>query len=158
MKHHTDERRWPLRLAGALSVIWLAMACTGAEPKNVSLSATTFNYSQDTLMFVWIGQKQAGVGVKKAQPGEVEGGGKVMCCVSLQDQAKKIEVRVQTVESGEYTSIAPVVQPWPEIVNYVRVFVLPGRRVVAEPVALLGTGLDALDRRAEFEQVWESNT
>jgi hypothetical protein len=157
MKHLFELPLSLVRLALALSAVWLATACTAAEPKNVSLSATTFNYSQDTLVFVWIGQKQAGVGVKKAEPGEVKGGGSFICCVSVQDQAKKIEVRVQTVESSEYTVVAPVIQPWPEIVNNIYIYVLPNRRVVAEAFPGPVWIDDAQARLAELEKFWELN-
>ena len=109
------------------------MSSTGCakEPELVSTSATTFNYSQDSLLDVWVNGKSAGSLAKAAKPGEIKGGG-VVCCISLSSTWKSVEVKVQATKGVEYTTQAPIRRPWPAIASYAVVHVLPGRKVVIE--------------------------
>jgi hypothetical protein len=104
------------------------------EPETVSLSATTFNYSPDDLVFVWVNDKQSARGIDPAKPGEVKGGGGFMCCVAISPSAKSVPVRVEVAKGDDYSVMAPVRQPWPSQASYLVVYVLPGHQILVEAV------------------------
>ena len=116
-------------------LLLIPLSSCSSEPQTVSISATTFNYSPDDLIFVWINGKQAARGIDAAPDGKVKGGGKIFCCVSLPLNTKTAQVKVQPAANPPYTIEAPVYpQPWPEIVNYAVVHVLPNRKAAIEVV------------------------
>ena len=119
-----------LRISTALMVAGSAPGCA-REPELVSVSATTFNYSQDSLLDIWVNGKSAGSLAKPAKLGEIKGGG-VVCCISLSPAWKIVEVKIQATKGVEYTTQAKILQPWPQIASYAVVHVLPGRKVVIE--------------------------
>jgi len=118
-----------------LALLWLpsAVGCT-ADPRARGLTASTYNYSNGDIIFVWLNGKQAGVGINPARPGDVTGGGS-MCCIQLAPEWKSVAVNVQLINKVEYTVQAQIEQPWPEYPHYAYVHVLPGRKVVIEVTA-----------------------
>jgi hypothetical protein len=123
-----------------LMVLMLTISTAGCanEPALVSITAVTFNYSQDYVLDLWVNGKSAGSLLKPAKLGEVTGGGKYQCCISLSPEWKSIEVALRVgnkTESGlSYKVQASIRQPWPAIASYAVFHVLPGREVVIEVV------------------------
>lgn len=125
--------RRPLRTALLLPALLIPLSGCARGREEAGLSAVTFNYSADEIVFVRIGGKQAGVGIEAAKLGDVEGGG-VMCCVSVPLHEAGIPVEVQTV-SGTYMATAVIELPWPTYAHYAIVHVLPQRKIVIEVAA-----------------------
>lgn len=104
--------------------------CSAREPATVSLSGIVYNYSQDSLATVKVNGKTAGTAMSKVVPGDVSGGG-VMCCFKLPENAKEVEVEIQS-SSGDYKTTAQIEKWWPDLAHYGVVHILPGRKVVME--------------------------
>jgi hypothetical protein len=104
--------------------------CSAKEPASISLSGIVYNYSQDSLATVKINGKTAGTAMGKVVPGDVSGGG-VMCCFKLPENAKEVEVEIQS-SSGDYKTTAQIEKWWPDLAHYGVVHVLPGRKVVMQ--------------------------
>jgi hypothetical protein len=133
------------RLAWA-SILRLAMvliagvSTTGCarEPELTSITAVTFNYSQESVLDVWVNGKSAGSLLKPARLGEVKGGGGYLCCIVLSPAWKSVEVVIRAANKSDgvftYTAQATIRQPWPEIASYAVFHVLPGKKVVIEVV------------------------
>jgi len=116
----------------AILVGFLALCLTGCgakEPAAVSLSGIVYNYSQDALVAVYIGGKDIG-SMDEVQSGDVSGGG-VMCCFKLPENAKEVEVEIQS-SSGDYKTNAQIEKWWPDLAHYGVVHILPGRKVVMQ--------------------------
>lgn len=112
---------------------FLALCLTGCgakEAATVSLSGIVYNYSQDSLATVKINGKTAGTAMSKVAPGDVSGGG-VMCCFKLPENAKEVEVEIQS-SSGDYKTVAQIEKWWPDLAHYGVVHILPGRKVVMQ--------------------------
>lgn len=128
-----DLLRRAFRTALLLPSLLLPLSGCARGREESGLSGVAFNYSADEIVFVWIGGKQAGVGIDAAKLGDVEGGG-VMCCVAVPLDERVIPVEVQTV-SDTYTTNAVIEQPWPKYPHYAIVHVLPQRKIVIEVAA-----------------------
>lgn len=126
------------RVSSLACALAFAAASCAKEQESVSLSATTFNYSQDDLLSVVVNGKSAGSLVDPAKLGEVKGGGKVLCCISLKPAERSAAVTIRAVKGDQsvysYTTEAEVRTPWPKIASYAVVHVLPGQKVVIEVV------------------------
>lgn len=115
------------------SVLLVPLSSCGGEPQPVSISATTFNYSSDYLIDVWVNGKSAASLIKPAKPGEIKGGGGFLCCVDLKPANRTVEVKVHLPDETFYTVQAPVFpQPWPERASYAVVHVLPQHKILVE--------------------------
>ena len=125
----------PYRALMLWALLALPLVGCGKEPETLSISATTFNYSQDYLIDVFVNQKAAASLIKPAKLGEVKGGGGFICCVSLSPAWRKVPVVVKLPNGIEYIVNAPIRQPWPSVASYAVVYVLPDRRVMVEVVA-----------------------
>jgi hypothetical protein len=123
-----------------LLVLMLTISTAGCanEPALVSITAVTFNYSQEDLLRVSVNGKSAGSLVSPAKLGEVEGGGKYVCCIALSPAWESVEVLIRSADKADvvstYATQATVRQPWPKIASYAVFHVLPGRKVVIEVV------------------------
>lgn len=145
-------RNWLRKL---LFAVCLAMPLAGCsrEPDTVSLSATTFNFSQESLVKVLVNGKSAGWGIDNAKLGEVKGGGKVFCCVSISPTAKSVPVLVEVASEHDYSANARVRLPWSPSANYLAVYVLPDHKVV---VAVVPSIVEDPPSLKELLQVWEA--
>ncbi len=125
------KRGWFPKAAfiGLLAVLGLA-GCQAKEPATISLSGIVYNYSQDSLATVKINGKTAGTTMSKVVSGDVSGGG-VMCCFKLPENAKEVEVEIQS-SSGDYKTTAQIEKWWPDLAHYGVVHILPGRKVVIQ--------------------------
>ena len=138
--------RRALSTALLLPALLIPLSGCARGREEAGLSAVTFNYSADEIVFVRIGGKQAGVGIDSAKLGDVEGGG-VMCCVAVPLDKGVMPVEVQTV-SDTYTATAVIEQPWPKYPHYAIVHVLPQRKIVIEVAASeVRPRQDLLDQR-----------
>jgi hypothetical protein len=127
------------QLVAAAIAVTLSSAGCAKQPELVSVSAVMFNYSDEYLVDLTIGDKQAGSLGKPDKLGEVRGGGKVICCISLSPKWKTVEVAVRAAKQDQvgfaYVVNAEIRQPWPEIASYAVFHVLPGHKIVIELVS-----------------------
>ncbi len=123
-----------LRVWLSVAALLVPLSSCGGEPQKVSISATTFNYSADYLIDVWVNGKSAASLIKPAKSGQIKGGGGFLCCVVMSPAWKTVKVDVHLSTDEEYSVDAPILQPWPEVASYLVVHVLPGRKVVVEIV------------------------
>lgn len=117
-------------MAMLLTMLPVLAGCA-REPRQASLSAITYNYSDEDLAFVWINGKQAGVAKEAVRPGDVNGGG-IMCCINIPQGARQIEVNVMNAKEETFTVMAEIEQPWTKYASYAVVHVLPKRKIVVE--------------------------
>jgi hypothetical protein len=126
-----------LRLILAL-MLTISTAGCAKEPELVAITAVTFNYSQDDLLKLSVNGKSVGSLVSPAKLGEVEGGGKYVCCIALSPEWKSVEVEIRAANKADVVSTfstqALIRQPWPKVASYAVFHVLPGRKVVVEVV------------------------
>lgn len=113
-----------------LTMLPILVGCA-REPRQASLSAITYNYSDEDLAFVWINGKQAGVAKESVRPGDVNGGG-IMCCINIPQGARQVEVNVMNAKEETFTVMAEIEQPWTKYASYAVVHVLPKRKIVVE--------------------------
>jgi hypothetical protein len=104
--------------------------------KTVGLSASAYNYSQDHIAFVDVNGKWAGGGHDPYDPAKRRGptGGGSVCCVNLIEGGSTAEVTLTFAEGPDVIVQAQVLQPWPKIMSYANIYVLPGRKVVIKVV------------------------
>lgn len=106
-------------------------ACEAKEPEMVGgLSGMVYNYSQDWIATVKINGKGVGSHSDEAKIGGVEGGG-IVCCTEISPTQERVNVTVKT-DKGEYTTLGVVELPFPDLMHYLIVHVLPGRKIVIE--------------------------
>ena len=127
-------------ILGLTMILTAGVSTTGCakEPELISITAVTFNYSQESVLDVWLNGKSAGSLLKPARLGEVKGGGGYLCCIALSPAWKSVEVVIQAANKPDgvftYTAQATIRQPWPEIASYAVFHILPGKKVVIEVV------------------------
>jgi hypothetical protein len=128
-----------LVLIGAAVLLLAALglgAYTLQKNKTVGLSARAYNYSQDHIAFVAVNGKWAGGGHGPFDPAKRRGptGGGSVCCVNLIEGGSTAEVTLTFAEGPDVIVQAKVLQPWPKIMSYANIYVLPGRRVVIKVI------------------------
>jgi hypothetical protein len=131
-----------LVLIGAAVLLLAALglgAYTLQKNKTVGLSASAYNYSPEHITFVAVNGKWAGGGkLYPFDPAKRRGptGGGSVCCVNLIEGGSTAEVTLTFPEPEEPDLVvqAQVLQPWPKIMSYANIYVLPGRRVVIEVI------------------------
>jgi hypothetical protein len=105
--------------------------------KTVGLSASAYNYSPDDIISVDVNGKWAGGGkLYPFDPAKRRGptGGGVVCCVNLIEGGSTAEVELTFIDGSTLKVQAQVLQPWPKIMSYANIYVLPGRKVVIKVV------------------------
>jgi hypothetical protein len=123
-------------LLGALGLAAYSLQKNKTVAKTVALSASAYNYSQDHIAFVAVNGKWAGGGHGPYDPAKRRGptGGGVVCCVNLIEGGSTAEVTLTFAEGPDVIVQAKVLQPWPKIMSYADIYVLPGRKVVIKVV------------------------
>jgi len=121
---------------GMVGVRWVVIAsallvCGGCsrEPKQQSLTAVAYNYSETSFGSADVNGKWASAPLESVKPGDVNGGGSI-CCVKVEDNAKTARIRIEFID-GEYVGDVPIQQPWPPsgYERYLVIHVLPDRQV-----------------------------
>lgn len=105
-------------------------ACNAREPQTIGLSGIVYNYSQETLIGVYIGGKEIG-SMDSVKPGDVTSGGTI-CCFRLPANATEVEVDVKLPKGQGYRTTAQIERWWPDLAHYGVVHILPGRKVVMQ--------------------------
>jgi len=117
-------------MIGAMVLTLGISACGADEPQSVGLTGVVYNYSDDTLVAVYVNGHDVG-SMDSALPGQVRSGGYI-CCFSLAQGAKEAQIRVRLTKGKTYETTATIENWWPDLAHYGVVHILPGRKVVMQ--------------------------